>query len=401
MRKLAFTLLLLVAGGLLLQAQTRDVLFRKNFPLLHAMSGSAEVSKALLADDVLQELSAAKTLAVQEAPSQEAAIRGCLFSQEEVALAGDCLGALAPQKAFRTLAAKLRKEGCYCLYNELPDAAFLRAAWQLDAAGLNHIIEVYALGKQPYYAAIDAIDFELDGSVYIQRVRDDVLSNATAFAKGGPFYALTLESALAWLDANGRWEAADFEPLEAGINRAACHALPTIQWEAYPYSVIVVLGCGPEKERESISPQSRLRAAYAARLYRQGLAPLLVVSGGRVHPFKTGYSEALEMKKYLISYCGIPEQAILAEPHARHTTTNLRNAVRLMYRNGIPTDKPALVTSSESHIDWVCNPEFLRFGKEQMLVEPVRIGDRMDARTAVFYPLPAAMQVASEDPLDP
>ncbi len=34
------------------------------------------------------------------------------------------------------------------------------------------------------------------------------------------------------------------------------------------------------------------------------------------------------MNRYLIEVYGISESAILLEPHARHTTTNLRNGMR-------------------------------------------------------------------------
>ncbi len=77
----------------------------------------------------------------------------------------------------------------------------------------------------------------------------------------------------------------------------------------------------------------------AVKRYRQGLAPLLLVSGGAVHPKRTPYNEALEMKKELMNVYGIPARAIIVEPHARHTTTNFRNAARLVYRYGIPADK--------------------------------------------------------------
>jgi uncharacterized SAM-binding protein YcdF (DUF218 family) len=41
------------------------------------------------------------------------------------------------------------------------------------------------------------------------------------------------------------------------------------------------------------------------------------------------------MKHDLIARLGIPAAAILVDPHARHTTTNMRNAARLLYRYGM------------------------------------------------------------------
>src|SRR5580700_6746699 len=51
------------------------------------------------------------------------------------------------------------------------------------------------------------------------------------------------------------------------------------------------------------------------------------------------------MKQYLMTMKGIPESAILVDPYARHTTTNLRNVSRELFRYGLPVDRPALVTS--------------------------------------------------------
>ena len=46
----------------------------------------------------------------------------------------------------------------------------------------------------------------------------------------------------------------------------------------------------------------------------------LCVSGGFVHPIRTRFSEAIEMKHDLMTRFGIPANAIIVDPHARHTT---------------------------------------------------------------------------------
>ena len=63
-----------------------------------------------------------------------------------------------------------------------------------------------------------------------------------------------------------------------------------------------MLGAGPEEPNVSISPEGKLRSAYAAMMYRQHQAPFIIVSGGRVHPYHTPYNEAFEMKKYLMEH---------------------------------------------------------------------------------------------------
>jgi len=52
------------------------------------------------------------------------------------------------------------------------------------------------------------------------------------------------------------------------------------------------------------------------------------------------------MKKYLVIELDIPEYVILVDPHARHMTTNLRNAARIMFRNKIPTERHSLVITN-------------------------------------------------------
>ena len=393
----------IVAGVLLLascaQSQVsqspRDVVFRKNYPLTYAL----EQNPSLVQEDtVLRALALQKYNALAGAGNSMEAVELCRFTAEETELSAHRLGELAG--SLSALVKELKAQEYYSIFNDLPDADFLWSAWVQDAMGMNHVLDIHALGKTPLYAQIDGITSPPDGAE-MAYVRSLAWTNVLAAAKDRPFYAVTLESALAWLDANGRFEAADFEPLEAGINQKAYRAIGKTRWAQYPYSVILVLGCGPEREGEAISAQSRLRAWYGAQLYKEGKAPFIVVSGGRVHPFKTPYSEAAEMKQYLMEVCGIPEQAIIAEPHARHTTTNIRNTARILYRQGIPLDKPGIITSGEEHINYVTGPGFLQTCREQMLTLPFTLGTRLNAREVEFYPLPVAAQVAPQDPLDP
>ena len=100
------------------------------------------------------------------------------------------------------------------------------------------------------------------------------------------------------------------------------------------------------------------RADQGAQLFLEHKAPLIILSGGHVHPMQTPFNEAIEMKKYVMEKFKIPEKSILIEPYARHTTTNFRNAARLVFRYGIPTDLKALVTSSEDHITIVTKEGF-------------------------------------------
>lgn len=380
-----------------LWGQKQAVIAQKNFPFTVALQQSADAS----ADEALQWLAEEKFAAVQNAQTPQAATLACKFSEDEMQKAGDRIQALAGRSPFKEIAKALRKSGQYCIYEILPDGEFLKAAWLQDIKAMNRIVDVYAFGAKPRYHRIDSIDLDLEDKEYIEEVQRDVTTTVLAFANKKAFYSVALYSALAWLDVNGRDEAADFEPMAQGINQQAYAAIPGISWNNYPYSAILVLGCGPEKDGEPISPQSRMRAQYAAKLYWDGKAPLIVVSGGRVHPFKTKFSEAYEMKKYLMEDWGVPEQAIVAEPHARHTTTNIRNTVRIFMEQGVPLEKPVLVTSTASHINYVEGEYFQKVCQEQMLQVPFTVGRRLAPRELEILPAACAVQVAPEDPLDP
>jgi hypothetical protein len=71
-----------------------------------------------------------------------------------------------------------------------------------------------------------------------------------------------------------------------------------------------------------------------------GLAPVVIVSGGAVH---SPDNEAVLMREWLLDH-GVDAGRILVEPCARHTTTNLRNAGRMVLKRG---HAEALVVSSD------------------------------------------------------
>ena len=98
---------------------------------------------------------------------------------------------------------------------------------------------------------------------------------------------------------------------------------------------------------------------------------------------------------------GIPEDAILIDPHARHTTTNLRNAARLMYRYGIPFDRKALVTTDPTQSRGIQSPAFVTRCNTELGYMPVRVIGRINLFDLEFLPLKDALQADPQDPLDP
>ena len=138
-----------------------------------------------------------------------------------------------------------------------------------------------------------------------------------------------------------------------------------------------------------------------AQLFLQHKAPLIIFSGGHVHPMQTPYCEAVEMKKYVMEKYKIPETSILIEPQARHTTTNFRNGARLAIRYGIPTAQTALVTSSESHIASTTSEEFRTRCQNELGYFPVEFIKRISPVEAEFKPSIASLFFDANDPLDP
>lgn len=105
------------------------------------------------------------------------------------------------------------------------------------------------------------------------------------------------------------------------------------------------------------------------------------------------------MKKYLVNELHVPESAVIMEPHARHTTTNMRNTVRLIYQYNFPAKKPAVVITDKSQLDAIMNMN-ARCERELKYV-PYQLGKRLADTEVEFYPVPEAMQINAHEPLDP
>jgi uncharacterized SAM-binding protein YcdF (DUF218 family) len=131
-------------------------------------------------------------------------------------------------------------------------------------------------------------------------------------------------------------------PLESQARSAAAKAAPCC------YEVIVVLGGGIAPAIPPWLPDPDLSSSadrlwHAARLYRRGVAPKIIVSGGDPLARYGGVpspTEAVAMTQFLTDL-GVPESAIVSEARSNNTSDNIR-LVRALVR-----DKPvALVTSS-------------------------------------------------------
>ena len=123
------------------------------------------------------------------------------------------------------------------------------------------------------------------------------------------------------------------------------------------------------------------------------------MSGGHVHPDRTPYSEAIEMRKYLIAELKIPPEAIIAEPYARHTTTNIRNASRLIYALNMPAGKPVLVASDFFQTMYI--PMMKKRFMDELGYLPYKDLSKAGAGNISFVPDISALEINPLDPLDP
>jgi len=98
---------------------------------------------------------------------------------------------------------------------------------------------------------------------------------------------------------------------------------------AAPADAIVVLGAAQYDGRPS--PVLRARLDHAITLFRRGLAPLVIVTGG----VGTGdtVSEAVVGRRYLVA-AGLPAAAVPAESAGRTSAASVRAAARRVHERG-------------------------------------------------------------------
>ena len=127
----------------------------------------------------------------------------------------------------------------------------------------------------------------------------------------------------------------------------------SLEWQHFPpkelptADAIVVLG-GATKSAFPPRPEVDLseagdRVLYGAQLYREGKAPLVITSGGRVEWRGGGPSESADMAQ-ILKTVGVPGSAILQDPTSLNTYQNAVNVRKIMKERGIR--KILLVTSA-------------------------------------------------------
>jgi uncharacterized SAM-binding protein YcdF (DUF218 family) len=112
--------------------------------------------------------------------------------------------------------------------------------------------------------------------------------------------------------------------------------------EARPADIILVLGAA--EYRGKPSPVLRARLDHALELYKKGLAPRILTTGGAGGD--PVYTEGTVGRSYLVSR-GVPSEAIVVEPEGDTTVYSTAAAVEIMRRMGL---RSCIVVSDGYHI---------------------------------------------------
>src|SRR3954452_25313542 len=112
--------------------------------------------------------------------------------------------------------------------------------------------------------------------------------------------------------------------------------------QAAPADAIVVFGAAEYDGRPS--PVFRARLEHARILYERGIAPLVLTLGGS----ETGdaHSEGEVGRDYLIGG-GVPDSAIIAEPHSRNTSESARRTAVIASANNL---RRLVIVSDGTHM---------------------------------------------------
>jgi uncharacterized SAM-binding protein YcdF (DUF218 family) len=140
------------------------------------------------------------------------------------------------------------------------------------------------------------------------------------------------------------WTLALAALLAAGCSKLISAPLLLPEKPLHPADAIVVLGSGPPVDKEG-RPTAELtrRVEKGVELYRQGLAPVLIMTGGNTY---RDYYESEVMKQVAVAK-GVPAQAVLEERKSLNTIGNARYSAALVRARG---GKSVIIVSSPFHL---------------------------------------------------
>ena len=193
----------------------RNAVSDKNFYLLSLFQQNPEVRKLLSENKILKQLANDKLQALSMAANCHDV--GCFdqllrLSGPTIDMVSTELEGLAKRPELKMLAADMRRSGAFIKYSRQSDTEMLIAAWKDAANGMNRLLSVYCLGKDPVYKEIDKVSFDVSSEAYRKLLK--VKLTEIKLSKDALFFEPTLNFALKLLEANRRDEAGRYEPLE-------------------------------------------------------------------------------------------------------------------------------------------------------------------------------------------
>lgn len=160
-----------------------------------------------------------------------------------------------------------------------------------------------------------------------------------------------------------------------GGNRLVAYQLAgLLEWQYFPLEevpeveVVVVLGGGtlaanPPRVMAEVNGAGD-RLIYAARLYREGKAQKLLLSGGGIDWYTPSSANPAAEIAFLLELMGVPKEALILEDRSQNTLQNAQFAKRLLEEMGI---KRILLVTSAMHM-----PRSVRvFERQGLEVVPV------------------------------
>ncbi|MBS0030143.1 YdcF family protein [Chitinophaga sp. 22321] len=373
----------------------------RNFYLFTLLEQLPGLPSLLTKDSSLNELAKGYKQRIANPVSKHDMADSLLFTENTIRQVSNTFITLLERnpEQWLPLLREMRGSGLFELYAGKSDAQLLHYAWKDAANGINYIINAYANGTGLRYPVIDSAAFYVRSPAYRAAIQQLLEQVREKDKPGELFFQPSLQLALGLLRLNHRDEAVRYEPMSA-TNGDAYRLIKKTSWDKYPYPAMLILGASPVA-KETISETGKSRCRMGAELYRKGLAPFIIVSGGHVRPVGTVYSEAIEMKKYLVNELKIPAAAVMVDPYARHTTTNVRNAVRIAWRSGIPVNKRMLCVSDAMHLVYVNSPLFKQRCMTELGYMPAADIKQADLYFLSFLPDLRSLQANAFDPLDP
>jgi uncharacterized SAM-binding protein YcdF (DUF218 family) len=131
------------------------------------------------------------------------------------------------------------------------------------------------------------------------------------------------------------------------------YLVKSLEWQNLPPAeiptaeAIVLLGGAtrsPEEPRQFPEVlEAGDRVIYAAKLYKDNKAPIIIISGGRIEWKGGGTPESTDIAR-LLEFMGIPQEAIVEEPDSLNTYENAVNVSKILKQRKI--NRVLLVTSA-------------------------------------------------------